>query len=74
MNKLVPTTGEVAVLLLGLLVVILWAVAVWSLAKDRHYTPTQRLLWLLVVLAAPVVGSALWLTVGRRSAVPVESR
>lgn len=74
MNPLVPTTGEVAVLLLGLLVVILWAVAVWSLAKDRHYTPTQRLLWLLVVLAAPVVGSALWLTVGRRSAVPVESR
>lgn len=74
MNPLVPTTGEVAVLLLGLLVVILWAVAVWSLAKDRHYTPTQRLLWLLVVLAAPVVGSALWLTVGRRSALPVESR
>lgn len=74
MNPLVPTTGEVAVLLLGLLVVALWAVAVWSLAKDRHYTPTQRLLWLLVVLAAPVVGSALWLTVGRRSAVAVESR
>lgn len=74
MNPLVPTTGEVAVLLLGLLVVVLWAVAVWSLAKDRHYTPTQRLLWLLVVLAAPVVGSALWLTVGRRSAVPAESR
>ena len=74
MNPLVPTTGEIAILVLGLLVVILWAVAVLSLAKDRHYTPTQRLLWLLVVLAAPVVGSVLWLTVGRRPVVAVESR
>lgn len=72
MNPLVPTSGEAAVLALALLVVILWVVAVLSLAKDRHYTPIQRLLWLLVVLAAPMVGSVLWLAVGRRPVVPTE--
>lgn len=73
MNPLVPTSGEVAILILGLLVVVLWAVAVFSLAKDRHYTPTQRLLWLLVVLVAPAVGSVLWLTIGRHPVVTTKS-
>lgn len=66
MNPLIPTPGEMVVLLAGLLTVILWVVAVLSLAKDRYYTPSQRLLWLLLVLAAPVIGSALWLVIGRR--------
>lgn len=53
MNPLIPTPGEMLVLLAGLLTVVLWLVAVVSLAKDRYYTPSQRLLWVLLVLAAP---------------------
>ncbi|WP_270256538.1 PLD nuclease N-terminal domain-containing protein [Kocuria marina] len=66
MDPLVPTAGEAAVLGLGILTVILWAVALWTLSRDRRYTPTQRLLWLLAIVAAPIVGSALWLLLGRR--------
>lgn len=48
---------------------LLFVVALLSLVRDEHYTGTQRLLWLLVLLAAPVLGSILWLTLGRRHAL-----
>ncbi|WP_176337253.1 PLDc N-terminal domain-containing protein [Kocuria salina] len=48
---------------------MLFVVAVLFLARDEHYTGTQRLLWLLVLLAAPVLGPILWLTLGRRHAL-----
>ena len=66
MDPLIPTAGEAAVLGVGALTVVLWAVALWTLARDRRYTPAQRLLWLLVILAAPLLGSALWFIIGRR--------
>lgn len=66
MNPLVPTGGEVVVLILGAVTVILWVIALLSLTKDQHYTPSQRLLWLLVILVAPLVGSGLWLSVSRK--------
>lgn len=69
MNPLVPTPFEVFMLVLWVVAIVLWAVALWTLAKDDHYSPAQRLLWLLLILVAPVVGPALWLTFGRRADV-----
>lgn len=74
MNPLVPTGGEIVVLILGAATVVLWVTALLSLAKDRRYTPSQRLLWLLVIMAAPLVGAALWLTVGRTITTPTHNR
>lgn len=65
-TPLIPTTWEVLALLVGAAVIVLFVVAVLSLSKDEHYTATQRLLWLLVLLAAPVLGPILWWTLGRR--------
>lgn len=67
MSPLIPTPTEMFVLFAGFLTVILWAIAIFSLARDRYYTSSDRLLWLLLVLVAPVIGSALWLLIGRRS-------
>lgn len=69
LNPLIPTSWEIAALLAGAAVIVLFVVAVLFLARDEHYTGTQRLLWLLVLLAAPVLGPILWLTLGRRHAL-----
>ncbi|MFF0991617.1 PLDc N-terminal domain-containing protein [Kocuria nitroreducens] len=68
-NPLIPTSWEIIPLLLGAAVIVLFVVAVLSLSRDEHCTPTQRLLWLLVLLAAPVLGPLLWLTLGRHHAL-----
>lgn len=68
-NPIIPPHWELTVLLLGGALIAVVVVAVISLSRDRHYTPAQRLLWLLVILAAPVFGPLLWLAVGRRHAL-----
>lgn len=67
-NPILPTHWEFTALLAGGVLIALVAVAVVSLSQDRHYTAVQRLLWLLVIMAAPVLGPLLWLAVGRRRA------
>ncbi len=67
-NPIVPTSWEFTALLVSGALIALVVVAIISLSRDRHYTAAQRLLrllWLLVILAAPVLGPILWLTVGR---------
>jgi ABC-type molybdate transport system permease subunit len=73
-NPLVPTSWELTAFLLGGTLIALVVLAIISLSRDRHYTPVQRLLWLLVILAAPVFGPILWLAVGRRHALEQEVR
>ncbi|WP_062736517.1 PLD nuclease N-terminal domain-containing protein [Kocuria turfanensis] len=73
-NPILPTSWELTALLLGGALIALVGVAVISLSRDRYYTPVQRLLWLLVILAAPVLGPILWLAVGRRHTLEQEVR
>lgn len=73
-NPLLPTSGELTALVLGGALIALIVVAIISLSHDRHHTPAQRLLWLLVILAAPVLGPILWLTVGRHHTPEQEVR
>jgi hypothetical protein len=65
-NPIIPTSWELTTLVLGGALIALVLVAIISLSRDRHHTPAQRLLWLLVILAAPVLGPLLWLASGRR--------
>lgn len=73
-NPLLPTSWELTALVLGGALIALVVVAIISLFRDRHYTPAQRLLWLLVILAAPALGPILWLAVGRRHTLKQEVR
>ena len=68
-NPIIPTSWELTALLAGGAPFALLVVAVISLARDRHYTPVQQLLWLLVILAAPVIGPILWPAAGGRHAL-----
>ena len=64
-NPIVPTSWEFTALLVSGALIALVVVAIISLSRDRHYTAAQRLLWLLVILVAPVLGPILWLALGR---------
>jgi uncharacterized membrane-anchored protein len=64
-NPLIPVAWELSMLLISGAMCAVLVVAVITLVCDRYYTPVQRLLWLLVILIAPVLGATLWLAVGR---------
>jgi hypothetical protein len=65
-NPLVPGAWENVAAAVGAAVVALLVAATVSLLRTGGQDPVLRLLWLLVILAFPVVGSALWFALGRR--------
>lgn len=73
-NPIVPTHWEFTVLVISGTLIALLVVAVVSLSRDRHSTPAQRLVWLLVILVAPVVGPVLWLAFGRNRVLDRQKR
>jgi len=65
-DPLVPQAWENVATAVGAAVVVLIAAAAVSLFRTPGQDPVLRLLWLLVILAFPVVGAALWFARGRR--------
>ncbi|MGO4193507.1 PLDc N-terminal domain-containing protein [Arthrobacter sp. YAF17] len=56
--------------LLGLVLVagvVLFVVALISIARNRTYTSGGLVVWALIVLALPLLGSVLWFLIGRRA-------
>ena len=47
---------------------ILFISALISIARNRAYTSGGTVVWALIVLAVPVLGSILWFMIGRRTA------
>ena len=66
-NPIVPTQWEFTVLGIGLLALLLFVAAAIGIARSHHLTGTAQALWVLVVLAFPVIGSLLWFLMGRRA-------
>lgn len=64
-NPLIPTGWEVMVIIAGAIVAALFVGALISIARDRNQTPAGKLLWLLIVLALPVLGPIVWFLIGR---------
>ena len=64
-NPLIPTGWEVMVIIAGAIVAALFVGALISIARDRNQTAASKLLWLLIVLALPVLGPIVWLLIGR---------
>ncbi|GAA2174967.1 hypothetical protein GCM10009784_15470 [Arthrobacter parietis] len=64
-NPLIPNQWEFTVLGIGMLALFLFVVALIDIARSRHLTGLARAVWVLVVLALPLVGPLLWLVIGR---------
>lgn len=63
-NPLVPSWDIMGFLLI--LNAILFIAALVSIARNRTHTTGGTVVWALIVLAVPVLGSVLWFLVGRR--------
>lgn len=66
-NPIVPTQWEFTVLGMGVLALLLFVAAVIGIVRSHHLTGPAQALWVLVVLAFPVIGSLLWFLIGRRA-------
>lgn len=68
-NPLIPAGYDIAWSVVAAAVVALAIVALISLARSsERLTSAQALIWVLVVLFVPVLGSIAWIAVGRRTA------
>jgi uncharacterized membrane protein YhaH (DUF805 family) len=69
-NPLIPAAYDVVWSVVALLIIVLTIVALVTLSLlAKRLTSAQALVWTLVVLFVPLVGPAVWLSIGRR-AVP----
>lgn len=71
MELLTPSAGLIVWTFLILLILLLPILAVISLLRSGHRDSTTKLIWLLVILFVPLVGSILYFVMGRRKRVKV---
>ncbi|WP_131681543.1 PLDc N-terminal domain-containing protein [Pseudarthrobacter sp. YALA5] len=63
-SPLVPSWGILGIVLA--LNAILLITALVSIARNKIHTTGISIVWALIVLAVPVLGSVLWFLIGRR--------
>lgn len=60
--------GHVVLLILGLAAFILFIAALVSIVKAARASTAEKVIWVLVVLILPLLGSIVWFVVGKRFA------
>lgn len=65
MAELVPDWSLLGIPLIA--GVVLFVVALISIARNRSYTSGGTVVWALIVLALPLLGPVLWFLIGRRA-------
>ncbi len=65
MNPLIPTEYDVAMSVLAVAAMLFTLCAFVSMVRDRNATGVTFLVWLLIVVLAPVLGPAAWFCCGR---------
>ncbi|MBX6379412.1 PLDc N-terminal domain-containing protein [Thermoflavifilum aggregans] len=53
----------------GLLTLILWIWALVDIIRSRFESDTTKIIWIVVVILLPVLGSILYLIIGRNQRV-----
>lgn len=66
-NPLLPDGFSIVWTILVVLQAALFLIALGTIIASPRYTLGGKLLWVVVVFTAPVVGAIAWLTVGRRA-------
>ncbi|MET1021429.1 MAG: PLDc N-terminal domain-containing protein [Arthrobacter sp.] len=69
--ELVPSWGLLGIPLIA--GVVLFVIALISIARNRTYTSGGTVVWALLVLALPLLGPLLWFLIGRRAPSPGET-
>jgi hypothetical protein len=60
-------TGLHALIVLVMIAIaVLWISAIVSITRAEQASGTERAVWILIVVLAPLLGALLWFAVGRR--------
>ncbi len=66
-GQLMPSWGIMGIFLI--LNAVVFIAALVSIARNRTHTSGGTVVWALIVLALPVLGSVLWFMIGRRESI-----
>lgn len=69
MELLTPSGGLIVWTFLILLTLLLPILAVISLLRSEYRDSTTKLIWLIIILFVPLVGSVLYFIIGRKQKV-----
>ncbi|MDF2156520.1 PLD nuclease N-terminal domain-containing protein [Algoriphagus sp. CAU 1675] len=67
MDLISPSSGLIFWQLFGLIYIGFWIYALVDLVRSEFRHAHEKLMWLLIILFAPVIGTFLYLSMGRRS-------
>lgn len=69
MELMVPGWGLIIFSVLTLVVLLLWVIALWDVLRSQFASANDKLIWVLVVLFAPVVGILFYFLAGRKNKI-----
>jgi len=59
--------------MIGLGFTVLWVLAIVEIIRSEFKDKTERIIWLLLVILLPFLGTVLYLMIGRRSRLSTNS-
>lgn len=70
MDLLVPDLSLMMILVIALAGFLLWAWAILSIIRNEFYGENEKLIWALLVIFVPFLGTLLYFTVGIKRIKP----
>ncbi|RPD46694.1 PLDc_N domain-containing protein [Paracnuella aquatica] len=64
-----PDWAIILFAVLSLLLIVLWAAALWDVVRSQFANANDKLVWVLVVLFAPVLGMLFYFLAGRKNKI-----
>ena len=56
---------HILIILITLLILVLWIAAIVSIAKHPDASSTAKVVWIIIVVVFPFLGSLVWFVTGR---------
>jgi hypothetical protein len=70
MDILTPDIGLITWMIIGLLMIFLWISALVSIIRNEFYGQNEKLIWALLVIFLPFIGTILYFTIGLKRIKP----
>lgn len=67
MDLVTPASGLIFWQFSGLLYFACWAYALFDCVRNEFRGPNQKLIWLILILFAPILGTFLYLAMSKRT-------
>jgi hypothetical protein len=71
MELIVPGVSLIIITVLALASIVLWIIALVDIVRNDFPGSNEKLIWILIVLFAPFIGSILYFAIGRKNRLKV---